>query len=92
MVSLVRLVLSTLLAFFAMCWTFRAGGSEDLMLADEGVSLTPAEREDGDALERLATGQQLLALILGGLGALIFLVSIGVFILFALLNLFVPAP
>ena len=92
--SLVCLVLSTLLAFFAMFWTFRAGGAEELMLANEGVSINTAEQQDADAdaLERAATRQQLVALALGGLGSLIFLVSIGAFILFVLLNLFVPAP
>lgn len=85
--SLVCLVLSTVLAFFAMFWTFRAGGAEELMLADEGVSINAAERQGADALERIATGQHLVALALGGLGALIFMASIVSFILFALLNL-----
>jgi hypothetical protein len=90
--SLVCLVVSTLLAFFAMFWTFRAGGAEELMLVDEAVSMNEAERQDADALERIATKQHLVALILGGLGALIFLASIGSFVLFALINLFAPAP
>ena len=85
--SLVCLVLSTLLAFFAMFWTFRAGGAEELMLVDDAVSMTEAERRDTDALEDLATMQHGLALAFGGLGALIFLASIVGFMLFALLNL-----
>ena len=85
--SLVFLVLSTLLAFFAMFWTFQAGGDEELMLVDDAVSRTEAERQDTDALERLATMQHGVALAFGGLGALIFLASIVSFILFALLNL-----
>lgn len=93
-VSLVSLVVSTLLAFFAMFWTFRAGGAEELSLANEGVSINTAEQEDEEAkiLNRLATGQHLVALALGGSGAVVFVASIGIFILFALLNLFVPTP
>ena len=90
--SLVCLVLSTLLAFFAMFWTFRAGGSEEMMLVDDAVSRTEAERQDTDALESKATRQQKVALALGGSGAAIFLVSIVIFILFALLNLFATTP
>jgi hypothetical protein len=85
--SLVCLVLSTLLAFFAMFWTFRAGGVEELVLAGEGVSLNAAERQASEDLDRRSTWQHLVALVLGGLGALIFLASIGIFVLFALLNL-----
>jgi hypothetical protein len=85
--SLVCLVLSTLLAFFAMFWTFRAGGAEELMLVDDAISMHKAEQQDADALNRIATGQHLVALALGGLGALIFLGSIVSFVLFALLNL-----
>jgi len=54
--SLVCLVLSTLLAFFAMFWTFRAGGAEELMLVDDAVSMTEAERRDTDALEAARIG------------------------------------
>jgi hypothetical protein len=85
--TLVCLVLSTVLAFFAMFCTFLAGGAEELMLADEGVSINAAERQDAGTLERTATGWHLVALALGGLGAVIFLVSIVSFMLFALLNL-----
>jgi hypothetical protein len=88
--SLLCLVVSTLLAFFVMFWTFRASGAEEMMMVDDAVSITEAERQDTDALERIATGQHLVALIIGGSGAVIFVVSISIFILFALLNLLVP--
>jgi len=85
--SLVCLVLSTLLAFFAMFWTFQAGGSEELMLVDDAISMHEADQQDAEALYRVVTRRQVVALVFGGLVALIFLGSIVSFILFALLNL-----
>ena len=90
--SLVCLVVSTLLAFFAMFWTFSAGGVEELMLVDDAISLHEADRQDADALNRIVVRRRLVAIGFGLFGALIFLVSIGSFILFALINLFAPTP
>jgi hypothetical protein len=55
------------------------------MLANEGVSVNTAESQDADAvaLDRVATGAQLVALALGALGALFFVVSIVSFVFFA---------
>jgi hypothetical protein len=90
--SLVCLVLSALLAFFAMFWTFHAGGIEELMLVDDAISMHEADQQDADALNRIVTRRQLVAIAFGGLGTLIFLASIASFILFALINLFAPTP
>jgi uncharacterized protein (DUF697 family) len=88
--SLVCLIVSTLLAFFAMFWTFSAGGVEELMLVEEAMSMQEADRQDADHLNRKATRRQLVAVGFGCVGTSIFLASIGSFILFALINLFAP--
>jgi hypothetical protein len=90
--SVVCLVLSALLAFIAMFWTFHAGGAEELMFVNDAVSMHKAEQQDADqqdadALYHIVTRRQLGAVIFGGLGTLIFVGSIGSFIVFALLNL-----
>jgi hypothetical protein len=90
--SLVCLVLSTLLTFFAMFWTFHAGGAEELMFVNDAVSMHEATQQDADPLYDIVTRRQLGAVIFGGLGTLIFVGSIASFIVFALLNLFAPTP
>jgi hypothetical protein len=77
---------------FAMFWTFHAGGAEELMFVNDAISTDKADQQDSDDLYRIVTRRQIWAIVFGGLGTLIFLASIGSFILFALLNLFAPTP